>query len=143
MKSILVLVLGAVLITFTADVLAGETEYFAKDNEPLYGTWINMDYDTRPPQKLVYNPDGTAWSSMLAKSKKPEWRIKYLIIGKWKDSNGNIMYKSHWVGDWGEEAFQLSRISNSGNTLEYMFSHDDYPKEINPEDFFYRKYTRK
>ena len=143
MKSIFVLVLGVVLITCTAGVLAGETAYFAKDNEPLYGTWINMDYDTRPPQKLVFNPDGTAWSSMIASSEKPDWRIKYLITGRWEDANGNIMYKSHWIGDWGEEAFQLSRISNSGNILEYMFSHDDYPKEIRPEDFFYRKYTRK
>jgi len=143
MKSLLFLILSISLAAFAIVALAGETEYFAKDNEQLYGTWINMDYDTRPPQKLVYNPDGTAWSSMIANSKKPMWRIKYLITGKWEDSKGNIMYKSHWVGDWGEEAFQLSRISNSGNTLEYMFSNDDYPKEIVPEDFFYRKYTRK
>jgi hypothetical protein len=33
---------------------AGEDYYFARDDEELFGTWINLYYGTNPPQKLVY-----------------------------------------------------------------------------------------
>ena len=65
--------------------------------------------------------------------------VKFAVL----DSEGNIIYRSHWVGDWTEEAYQLSKISNSGNTLEYVFDHDKYPKEVDPKHIYYRKYTRK
>ena len=143
MKSTYVLVLGVMLIAFAVDALAEENYHFARDDEELYGTWVNLDYSYRPPQKLVYNPDGTAWSATNADSKLPDWRIRYLITGRWKDSQGNIMYKTHWVGSWGDDGYSLCRISKSGNTLEYMNAHAEYPKEIDPKSSKYRKYTRK
>lgn len=142
MKSPLALILSVTLLAFASDVIAGETAYFAKDNEALYGTWVNMDYFTRPPQKLIHKPDGTGESFKDVDSKEPNWRIRYLITGRWYDSKGNIMYKSHWIGDWGEEGYSLSRVSNSGKTLEYVFGHDGYPKVIDPKSTYYRKYTR-
>lgn len=143
MKSIIVLVLILIFSTFAIDVYAGEDYYFARDDEELYGTWINLYYGTNPPQKLVYNPNGTGWSATNANSKLPTWKIRYLITGRWKDSQGNIMYKTHWVGSWGKAGYSLCRISNSGKTLEYMNSHNDYPKEIDPKSSYYRKYNRK
>lgn len=145
MKSILALILSVILLTFAADSIAFNADklfHFAGDNEELYGTWINMDYTGRPAQKLVFNPDGTAGSSASV-DLDTHWKIRYLIVGKWTDSEGNIMYKSHWVGNWREEGFSLHKISNSGGTLEYVFDHDDYPKEIDPKHSNYRKYTRK
>ena len=53
------------------------------------------------------------------------------------------MYKFHWVGSWMEEGFSLYKISNSGNTLEFVFGHNEYPKEIDPNYVYYRKYIRK
>jgi hypothetical protein len=53
------------------------------------------------------------------------------------------MYKIHLIGNWKLEAFALYKISKSGDTLEYVFDHDDYPKEIDPKHSYYRKYTRK
>jgi hypothetical protein len=53
------------------------------------------------------------------------------------------MYKDHWVGDWGEEGYSLLRVSNSGNTLEYVFDNDKHPDKIDPKHVYYRKYTRK
>jgi hypothetical protein len=58
------------------------------------------------------------------------------------ESQGNIMYKTHWVGSWGNAGYSLCRISNSGKTLEYMDSHNDYPKEIDPKSSYYRQYKR-
>jgi hypothetical protein len=142
MKSIIALVLILILFTFTMDIFAGEDYYFARDDEELYGTWINLYYGTNPPQKLVYNPNGTGWSATNANSKLPTWKIRYLITGSWKDSQGNIMYKTHWVGSWGDAGYSLCRISNSAKTLEYMNSLTDYPKEIDPSSSYYRKYNR-
>jgi len=142
MKSIIALALVLILFTFTMDIFAGENYYFARDDEELYGTWINLYYGTNPPQKLVYNPNGTGWSATNANSKLPTWKIRYLITGSWKDSQGNIMYKTHWVGSWGDAGYSLCKISNSGKTLEYINSLTDYPKEIDPRSSYYRKYNR-
>ena len=143
MKSIIAMVLSVILCAFTMSVFAGEDYYFARDDEELYGTWINLHYGTNPPQKLVYNPNGTGWSATNANSKLPAWKIRYLITGRWKDFQGNIMYETHWVGSWGKAGYSLCRISNSGKTLEYMNSHADYPKEIDPNSSNYRTYMRK
>ena len=143
MKSILALILIITLMAFTADAFAGERAYFAKDKEELYGTWINMDYLSKPSQKKVFNSDGTGGSSSQADSKELMWKFRYLITGKWTVSDGNIMYKDHWVGDWGEEGYSLHKISNSGNTLEIVFDKDTYPNKIDPKHPFYRKYTHK
>ena len=101
-----------------------------------------MDYASKPPQKLIFNPDGTAGSSSSVHL-DPYWKIRYLIVANWTDSEGNIMYKAHWVGNWREEAFSLYKISDSGNTLEFVFDHDKYPTEIDPKHTYFRKYTRK
>jgi hypothetical protein len=143
MKSNIALILSLILFTFAITVFAGEDYYFPTDEEELYGTWINLYYGINPPQKLVYNPNGTGWSATNANSKLPDWKIRYLITGKWKDSQGNIMYRIHWVGSLGDGGYSLCRISNSGKTLEYINSHTDYPKKIDSKSSYYRKYNRK
>ena len=142
MKSILAWILSLTLLLAATNSIAGKWWYFAGDNEPLYGTWVNMEYYSRPPQKVIYNPDGTGGSSVSVDS-DPSYKIRYLITGKWTDPENNIMYKIHWIGSWREEAFSLIRISNSGNTLEHVFDHEKHPDKIEPSHEFYRKYTRK
>ena len=64
-KLLTALILGAALMVFFWNALAGEKAYVPKDNEELYGTWVNMDYKTAdPPQKLTYKSDGTMYSSI-------------------------------------------------------------------------------
>jgi hypothetical protein len=143
MKSIIGLIFSLTLVVFAADSIANEYYYFATDDEPLYGTWINSKYQIRPPQKTIYNPDGTGGSASKIDAEKLKWRFRYLITGRWTDDDGNIMYKSHWVGDWKAQGYELFRISNSGNTLEYVFHSEKYPEKIDPEHRSYRIYTRK
>ena len=142
MKSILALILSIVIFVFATQVMAGEWGYFAKDQEELYGTWVNMDYASCIPQKIVYKSVGTFNCFRAANSKVPDDCGRYLVTGKWSDSEGNIFYKSNWVGDWGEEAYQITKISNSGKTLEFMLGYDEPPKNIDPDNTWYRKYTR-
>jgi len=139
MKSLLALILSITLVAFTAGALAGERGYIVQDNEELYGMWINLDKSKRP-QKQIFKSDGTIEFSSGA----TKWRARYLITGKWKDSQGNIFYRYHFVADYyGLEAYTLAKISNSGNTLETLRDSEAYPTEIEPEVPFYRKYTRK
>ena len=144
MKSILAWILSLTIMFVAPNSMADTSFYFAGDSEPLYGTWINMEYHGIPAQVLIYNPDGTGEASNSVHL-DPLWKIRYLITGKGVDPEGNIIYKIHWIGNWKwqPEGFSLYKISNSGNTLEYVYDSDKYPKEIDPKDSKYRKYTRK
>jgi hypothetical protein len=144
MKSLLALMLSVTIVIFAANVISGKWAYFAKDDEKFYGTWVNTDYaGSSISQKIIYKADGTFEIFRTADSKEPNGRGRYLITGKWNDSEGNIIYKSHWVGDWSEEAYQLTRISNSGNTFESALAYVEYPTNIDLNNIWYRKYTRK
>lgn len=135
MKVYLALALSIACLCFTGTTFANSDE--------IYGTWINMDYKWgRPPQKMIIKPDGTFESFMNADSKIPSWRGTAVIDKQWTDSEGNIWYESRWEGNWGESGYQLTKISNSGKTREYVFEHAGYPKEIDPKHEFYRIYTR-
>ena len=51
--------------------LLREWGYFAKDQEELYGAWINIKYGSGIPQKIVYQPVGTFNCFKDANSKAP------------------------------------------------------------------------
>ena len=143
MKSILALVLSIVISAFATQVIAGEWGYLAKDQEELYGTWVNIKYVSGIPQKIIYKPAGTFNCFKDVNAKVPCEGGRYLITGKWSDLEGNIFYKCNWVGDWGEEAYQITKISNSGKTLELVLGYDEPPRNIDAANVWYRKYTRK
>ena len=142
MKPISALFLSIVIFAFATQAMAGEWGYFAKDQEELYGTWVNTKYVSSIPQKIIYKPAGTFNCFKGVNSKAPCYGGRYLVTGKWTDLEGNIFYKSNWVGDWGEEAYQITKISNSGNTMEFTLGYDEPPKTIDPNSIWYRKYTR-
>jgi len=141
-KFLTFLALVAALMVWNA--FAGEMAYVPKDNEELYGTWINMDYKTGdPPQKLSYKSDGTIASSIYAESRMLMWDTKLQITDKWKDSEGNIWYKGHLVANSGEEGYSLYKISNSGKTFEFIFDNNECPTKITTDHSNYRVYYRK
>jgi hypothetical protein len=141
MKSILALILGVILLAFTADSIAKEWGYYAKDKEELYGTWINLDYKNIRSAKIVWKPDGTTDTFKSANLEKSSYTGRYLITGKWTDSESNIWYRTHWVLDTNMEGYSLIKISNSGQTLEYVYDTKP-PTEIDSKDNLYRTYTR-
>ena len=142
MKSLLALILSITLVAFAAGALAGERGYIVQDNEELYGIWINLS-KSRGNQEQIIKPDGT-YEYIRGATKG---RARYLITGKWKDSQGNIFYRYHCVAidpqGGGIEFYVLAKISNSGNTLETLHDSETYPTDIEQEVPFYRKYTRK
>ena len=139
MKSTLALILSVTFVAFAAGALAAESGYIVQDNEELYGMWINLS-KSKGAQKQIFKPDGTFEFYQSA----TKGRGRYLITGKWKDSQNNIFYRYHFVNDfYGLEGYVLAKISNSGNTLETLRDSETYPTEIEPEVPFYRKYTRK
>ncbi len=142
MKSLLALILSITLVAFAAGALAGERGYIVQDNEELYGIWINLS-KSRGNQEQIIKPDGT-YEYIRGATKG---RARYLITGKWKDSQGNIFYRYHCVvkdvQGGGLEIYVLAKISNSGNTLETLHDTETYPTDIEQEVPFYRKYTRK
>ncbi len=124
--------------------------YAAKEDEEIYGTWVNTDYGTTEfhiPEKIINNPDGTLeiYGGMADSAHSTG---VYTIIDKWTDSEGNVFYKTR--RRWGEEtygkklAYELHKISNLGLTWESVFSMDKYPteKDIVPNHPRYAIYYR-
>ncbi len=72
--------------------------------------------------------------------------LKYTIIDKWTDSEGNIWYKliTEYGGKtYGAKPFyELHKISNSGLTWEFVSSTEAYPIEIDPDHPLYFTYYR-
>ena len=135
--SILIFVL-AILIIF-GSCATGKKAYVAKENEELYGIWINKKYDvTGELAKRDYNPDGT-WAHYLTTTKKePEDEGIYTITEKWTDDMGNVWYKLTWEDTgWGRSGYGLIRIGDSGTTLEAAYSWTEYPTELDRTHYLY------
>jgi hypothetical protein len=145
MKSLLALIFCLILVTFAADTFAEELDkyrtYVAKDTEEIYTTWVNLEVKPGRPRKLIYKANSIVEWFMFDRSVAPDYIGRYLILKKWKDSEGNIWYKIHSVNPT-HEYYSLIKISNSGNILEIGTSSFDYPIKIDPKHVFYNKYSR-
>ncbi|MCK4829951.1 hypothetical protein KA005_80255, partial [bacterium] len=96
--------------------------YAAKEDEEIYGTWVNTSYGTTKDlfsQKRIYKSDGTL-EEYGGMADIAHLTYKYTIIDKWTDSEGNIWYKL--ITEYGDKtygsrpAYELRKISNSGLT---------------------------
>ncbi len=143
MKLLSTLILGAALVSFTGNIFAEEKTYVAKDNEELYGTWVNMDYkpDAQPHQKIINYP-GRFENFGSAESETAKETGTVTITDKWTDSEGNIWYKETFVV-YGQKFYELDKISNSGKTWEFVYSYSKYPTKIDPKNTNYLIYHRK
>ena len=131
------------IIAVSGTVVAGENEYKVTDNEELFVTWINMDYTGGwPPQMIIFKPgEFDCYSSV--NDEKPMWTAEYHISQKWTDAVGNIWYKHRYKAGAMGSGFELCKISDSGKTLEFIFSQWGYPDKLDMKDENYRKFTRK
>ena len=142
-----VILIFAVLVLLMS-CATGKKAYVAKENEEIYGTWVNTEYGTMEAafwQKIINRSDGTSelYEGMADIAHATS---KYIIIDKWTDSEGNIWYKI--IREFGEKAYgekpyyELHKISNSGLIWEYVFSFDNYPTEIDSNHPYYLIYYR-
>ena len=85
---------------------------------------------------IVFNRDGTYETHDSDKSQKPPCIGDFVVNDKWIDSEGNICYKyyaSYPVRGghkYGGEGYWLTRITDSGKTLESVYSAIEYPEQI-------------
>ncbi len=143
-----VILIFAVLVLLMS-CATGKKAYVAKENEEIYGTWVNTEYHTSEiyflPQKIITKPDGT-FEMYDGMADIAHLTYKYTIIGKWTDSEGNIWYKlitEHGGKTYGAKPFyELHKISNSGLTWERASSTEAYPTEIDPDHLMYFIYYR-
>jgi len=147
MKSFFNLIVILIFVAFSGTVLAGENAYKATDKEELFGTWVNMDYQesghtTHSPQKLIVKL-GESGLYSSANDNEPMWTEEIEISHKWTDAKGNIWYKHRWKAGGFGSGFTLSKISDSGKTLEYIYSQWEYPKKLDISSEYYRIYYRK
>lgn len=144
MKTILAITLSLALLIFVRMTLAG--------SEDIWGTWVNTEQPKgkyhHVEEKRVFSPDGMFKFYYYESSQSPEFEGTYTITERWTDSEGNIWYKMKAEGksikyrdkvQW----YLLSRISDSGKTLEYVYHPLDYHKKLDPNHPSYRILYRK
>ena len=131
-----------VLLAFTLGYAEEEKAYVPKDDEEIYGTWVNTEYDwLSRAQKLIMYPDGRVEYFPKESDTSPTFAGTFTIIDKWTDSEESIWYKLHFRGDWFR--YELDKISNSGTTWEYVSNPAYYPVEIDPTHPNYGIHYRK
>lgn len=106
--------------------------YVAKENEELYGTWVNDDYNSSPRSAIhEYKANGT-WVVYRKTTDEISYEDgTYTITDKWTGSNGDVCYKIRWKNDYlAMSGYGLNCIGNSGSSMESANSDSDYPIQI-------------
>ena len=134
-----------VVLALTMTYAEEEKAYVPKDNEEIYGTWINEDYPGGlfGAQKMTIHPDRTYEVFAKTTDTTSRWGGTMTIIDKWTDSEGSIWYKTHRKSISGRFWYGLDKISSSGSIYEYVQSHVDHPTEMDTGHYRYRIYYRK
>ena len=130
----------AVLIIISSCVTQKKA-YVPKENEELYGTWINPDYNysVNASAKFIVYSNGKMEMYSVDTYTTPKKQAEFAITNKWKDTQGNIWYtinfKNLEAKYWN---YWLIKISNSEKTLELNDNPNEYPDKIDPNDRFSR-----
>ena len=140
--SILILVLAVLIIV--GSCATEKKAYIAKENEELYGNWVNSEYnDESHFARHIVNADGTIQLYPTDHSTRVYENDKYTITDKWTDSEGNIWYKAiityrtSAAVDTTNPVYVLARISNGGKILETVKNGYEYPTELDPDTLLY------
>jgi hypothetical protein len=149
MKKQLSFIAFFVAFLVSSSSFADDTVYqfrLPKYNEPIYGTWINEEYEVKvyEDQKLVYYNWGYAEEYHRVSDKNTSNKFTYTLVEKWEDADGNVWYKELDQTQGGKLWYLIDRISKDGTTLESAMGYSDFPKEsdLNPSTAGYRIYHR-
>ena len=110
----------------------------------LSGTWVNTEYIGAYAwfeQKVIIRPDGKWECYQLTTDTNPSRQGYYLTVTEtWTDSDGNVWCKT--TEEIGDTRYQLHKISDSGNTWEFLDAPDTYPSEMDKYNGNYMYYIR-
>jgi hypothetical protein len=128
------------------------TEREAISNDDFFkvwsGTWVNTELKggTGAEQKILFYPDGTWKQYTLFTDTSSQCEGINIFSVKEIDSNGDIWYTCRWkCMKHGTEKFEMGKISNSGNTLELIYTSKLLSiEEWDPDNirYTYRIYSR-
>jgi len=148
--SICILVLTVLIVVgscATKKEVAAEKEFYVpKFDEEINGIWINEEYNrTEYKGKIRLYHWGYFEEYSLPDSEVVQYKGTFVIVDKWTDSEGNIWYKTY-VRRSGRTTIyhELDKISNNGNTWEYVSHTVDFPTEsdMHPDYQLYHIYYR-
>ena len=136
---ILVALIMAVLIVAGSCATQKQT-YIPKQNEALYGTWVNTDYGGRRPQKfIIYNWRSTEYFERVT-YKYANHQCTFYIMDKWTDSEEIIWYNVTWQFKGAPNMrFYLVLINTEEGSWEQVWSYKDFLPEsdLTPEHVLY------
>ena len=139
-----ILILAFAVMVIVGSCATSKKAYISQENEELYGTWVNPEYDEKwIMAKWVLKPDGT----FDAYSKSTSGRVYeigiFTIDEKWTDSEGNIYYRyTKSSMEYGSienpySYYFLVKIHSTLDIAEELWSSVDYPTEFDPENLRY------
>lgn len=156
MKSLiatLVLAISVIILSCTSQ------QYAPTVDEEMYGTWENEDYSAHTAefwsesQQVVMKSGGEGQMGRLLERADvgTKMDIVYTITSKRTDTEGNVWYEQIWTAyfEYGGKLqehsrfYVLSKVSDSGKTLELIRDETGYPAEMDPEKPGYRIFYRK
>jgi hypothetical protein len=121
------------LVAVATVILAGcatfKEQYVPEDNEVIYGTWTNENYNEGTDLvKLVMNPDLTYEQYNTFRDLPPYFKGKYVIEKKWSDDEGNTWY---WVKKFmrSKTKYELAVVTADGKSYANAFDYAKYPTE--------------
>ena len=133
--SIMILVLAVMVIAGSCatkkEIVAEKEFYVPKFDEEINGTWINEEYNSSEyPGKYKLYMWGYWESFHSFDSEKTQTKGTFTIVNKWTDSEGNIWYKTYTRYSTRRRInYELDKISNNGNTWEWVSTTVDFPTE--------------
>jgi hypothetical protein len=126
-----ILILFAFVLLFgcvTTKNIISEEDFF----KIWSGTWVNTDIpgSVWEPQKLICRPDGTFDTYVYVDLTTPFCNHKIELLDQWIDSEDTTWYSAKWICLIHEHsAYQYGKISDFGNTLEFITQEREAPIE--------------
>lgn len=135
-----VFLISSVLLYIFPLAAIGQDKYIPKENEELYGTWINKEYSGLvyyQAQKEIVTAERWGWYRKMSDSDPYEGGT-YQIDSKWTDPKGNIWYRIICTPDISEAGYLASKglwlieLSDSATVWEatWHLLPADWPKEM-------------
>ncbi len=113
-------------------------------DDPLFGTWINGQYDKDTTGRLgsgksIILPDGHVFDYHHIADNVPAWESWMVVEKAWVDDQGRRWYRTKFVtmrypaGKGSKtEGLGLTRISADGSTIEGVWAESFRPDDVTP-----------